>query len=143
MSLMSYVFFFQAEDGIRDGTVTGVQTCALPISKGVDSTAPAMRFAAARMSSMVTGMGACYASGAKCGNSLSNPIGYSVCWVPLPDRSSSHGEPRSGRPSARIDSPVSADRDAERSAQSPAQIPGRRGVQALRSQADLAGDSGR
>src|SRR5690625_7553816 len=26
------VFFFQAEDGIRDGHVTGVQTCALPIS---------------------------------------------------------------------------------------------------------------
>src|SRR5207248_8794258 len=25
------VFFFQAEDGIRDRTVTGVQTCALPI----------------------------------------------------------------------------------------------------------------
>src|SRR2546430_8869041 len=25
-------FFFQAEDGIRDLTVTGVQTCALPIS---------------------------------------------------------------------------------------------------------------
>src|SRR6267143_2651994 len=29
---MSFFFFFQAEDGIRDGTVTGVQTCALPIS---------------------------------------------------------------------------------------------------------------
>src|SRR5690625_2087867 len=28
------VFFFQAEDGIRDGHVTGVQTCALPISSG-------------------------------------------------------------------------------------------------------------
>src|SRR5690606_20157290 len=28
----SYVFFFQAEDGIRDFHVTGVQTCALPIS---------------------------------------------------------------------------------------------------------------
>src|SRR5256886_8662517 len=28
---MAY-FFFQAEDGIRDLTVTGVQTCALPIS---------------------------------------------------------------------------------------------------------------
>src|SRR5690348_10420670 len=28
------VFFFQAEDGIRDGRVTGVQTCALPISFG-------------------------------------------------------------------------------------------------------------
>src|SRR5690606_39390027 len=26
------VFFFQAEDGIRDFHVTGVQTCALPIS---------------------------------------------------------------------------------------------------------------
>jgi len=25
-------FFFQAEDGIRDRDVTGVQTCALPIS---------------------------------------------------------------------------------------------------------------
>src|SRR6266536_6690311 len=27
-------FFFQAEDGIRDPLVTGVQTCALPISAG-------------------------------------------------------------------------------------------------------------
>src|SRR5438309_9280561 len=40
---MRFFFFFQAEDGIRDGTVTGVQTCALPIStrqitKGVPST---------------------------------------------------------------------------------------------------------
>ena len=26
-------FFFQAEDGIRDDLVTGVQTCALPISR--------------------------------------------------------------------------------------------------------------
>src|SRR2546430_10562853 len=30
-ALWSVVFFFQAEDGIRDLTVTGVQTCALPI----------------------------------------------------------------------------------------------------------------
>src|SRR3989475_3724287 len=30
-------FFFQAEDGIRDLTVTGVQTCALPISRGPNS----------------------------------------------------------------------------------------------------------
>src|SRR5258708_24710305 len=28
-----YFFFFQAEDGIRDDLVTGVQTCALPISR--------------------------------------------------------------------------------------------------------------
>src|SRR2546429_7187362 len=26
-----WIFFFQAEDGIRDVAVTGVQTCALPI----------------------------------------------------------------------------------------------------------------
>src|SRR5205823_6940448 len=29
-----WYFFFQAEDGIRDKLVTGVQTCALPISAG-------------------------------------------------------------------------------------------------------------
>src|SRR6266481_7549286 len=32
MTVLHFFFFFQAEDGIRDGTVTGVQTCALPIS---------------------------------------------------------------------------------------------------------------
>src|SRR5207245_3741960 len=32
------VFFFQAEDGIRDATVTGVQTCALPISTSAVAT---------------------------------------------------------------------------------------------------------
>src|SRR5699024_11556902 len=29
--VLRHVFFFQAEDGIRDRNVTGVQTCALPI----------------------------------------------------------------------------------------------------------------
>src|SRR5258708_21444212 len=35
-----FFFFFQAEDGIRDDLVTGVQTCALPISParpGIDT----------------------------------------------------------------------------------------------------------
>src|SRR3712207_8641346 len=32
LSEFLFVFFFQAEDGIRDIGVTGVQTCALPIS---------------------------------------------------------------------------------------------------------------
>src|SRR5687767_15972621 len=32
-----YFFFFQAEDGIRDKLVTGVQTCALPISCSMPS----------------------------------------------------------------------------------------------------------
>src|SRR5437762_10157298 len=31
MVFFSFFFFFQAEDGIRDTSVTGVQTCALPI----------------------------------------------------------------------------------------------------------------
>src|SRR5437870_10029298 len=31
MARSAEFFFFQAEDGIRDGHVTGVQTCALPI----------------------------------------------------------------------------------------------------------------
>ena len=31
--LINFGFFFQAEDGIRDDLVTGVQTCALPISQ--------------------------------------------------------------------------------------------------------------
>src|SRR5699024_11443976 len=39
---MSYTcFFFQAEDGIRDRNVTGVQTCALPISRGLYTPATA------------------------------------------------------------------------------------------------------
>src|SRR5436189_3498835 len=33
---LCFFFFFQAEDGIRDTSVTGVQTCALPISPVVD-----------------------------------------------------------------------------------------------------------
>src|SRR5699024_11335099 len=32
MPYIVLIFFFQAEDGIRDRNVTGVQTCALPIS---------------------------------------------------------------------------------------------------------------
>src|SRR5207248_166471 len=34
---MFFILFFQAEDGIRDRTVTGVQTCALPISSNQGS----------------------------------------------------------------------------------------------------------
>src|SRR5690606_40471828 len=34
------IFFFQAADGIRDFHVTGVQTCALPISRFGDGTGP-------------------------------------------------------------------------------------------------------
>src|SRR5437762_5873629 len=37
-------FFFQAEDGIRDTSVTGVQTCALPISSSCGTAAWARMF---------------------------------------------------------------------------------------------------
>src|SRR5256886_7823424 len=39
-SLLEFFFFFQAEDGIRDLTVTGVQTCALPILRQADQGGP-------------------------------------------------------------------------------------------------------
>src|SRR2546421_9442940 len=39
--VMLVFFFFQAEDGIRDLIVTGVQTCALPICAGRAGRAPA------------------------------------------------------------------------------------------------------
>src|SRR5256885_8619551 len=35
LNFLVYFFFFQAEDGIRDYKVTGVQTCALPISVAI------------------------------------------------------------------------------------------------------------
>src|SRR5690625_914743 len=38
------IFFFQAEDGIRDGHVTGVQTCALPIFASGDSSLTVLLF---------------------------------------------------------------------------------------------------
>src|SRR5690606_40549403 len=38
LCIIIFFFFFQAEDGIRDFHVTGVQTCALPIYRCTDST---------------------------------------------------------------------------------------------------------
>src|SRR5688572_30946193 len=43
MLLIFFFFFFQAEDGIRDLTVTGVQTCALPIYPRPARRAPGRR----------------------------------------------------------------------------------------------------
>src|SRR5207245_3832173 len=42
-------FFFQAEDGIRDATVTGVQTCALPISGDVKAALSIFKWADDRL----------------------------------------------------------------------------------------------
>src|SRR5260370_15248329 len=41
IAVLLIFFFFQAEDGIRDSSVTGVQTCALPIC--VDDRKPEVR----------------------------------------------------------------------------------------------------
>src|SRR5439155_16177450 len=46
-------FFFQAEDGIRDGHVTGVQTCALPIFTSFAYFAYSLRISAANSSGAV------------------------------------------------------------------------------------------
>src|SRR5258708_26808990 len=47
--LVVFFFFFQAEDGIRDDLVTGVQTCALPIYAEEDVLAVVDDFAGAGM----------------------------------------------------------------------------------------------
>src|SRR5690625_6281154 len=50
-----FFFFFQAEDGIRDGHVTGVQTCALPISVGTRSVSVISSTAAATSGAFFAG----------------------------------------------------------------------------------------
>src|SRR6266446_10242959 len=49
-----FFFFFQAEDGIRDYKVTGVQTCALPISRG-DGSGRALEGRAGRWADQAVG----------------------------------------------------------------------------------------
>src|SRR5437762_6757981 len=44
-----FFFFFQAEDGIRDTSVTGVQTCALPIFGDLPAVDPAIRYDVVKM----------------------------------------------------------------------------------------------
>src|SRR2546426_9543359 len=62
--MLRYFFFFQAEDGIRDYKVTGVQTCALPIwfdgetlHCNVGSGDVTLRKASARLVDVTTGSG--------------------------------------------------------------------------------------
>src|SRR3989442_6327783 len=53
--LFPALFFFQAEDGIRDADVTGVQTCALPISAGSGPTAGARTLIVGRQEHLAGG----------------------------------------------------------------------------------------
>src|SRR5690606_9295822 len=76
-------FFFQAEDGIRDFHVTGVQTCALPISNDI-------RFLINRGVDFIVGypdMGIAIADAIKEADDAGIPyISFSAGWVGLPDQ---------------------------------------------------------
>src|SRR2546429_2287798 len=53
--VISFFFFFQAEDGIRDVAVTGVQTCALPIYVPAAGAGPAGKAAAQGVAAVFLG----------------------------------------------------------------------------------------
>src|SRR5205085_4827417 len=57
------IFFFQAEDGIRDLTVTGVQTCALPISFASAGSSSAISRWAEDLGGSLTRKGITFAAG--------------------------------------------------------------------------------
>src|SRR5207245_6344564 len=60
LHLFLFFFFFQAEDGIRDATVTGVQTCALPISdayRHASDSQPTFRLARFNLGRMLIALG--------------------------------------------------------------------------------------
>src|SRR5205823_7883338 len=65
LSIFVFFFFFQAEDGIRDKLVTGVQTCALPILRTAMS--PSSRYTTERVCSST-------AEASDATNSSSSPI---------------------------------------------------------------------
>src|SRR2546428_9962335 len=54
MRVIVLFFFFQAEDGIRDLIVTGVQTCALPIWRQSEACASSRRASPARSTTSPT-----------------------------------------------------------------------------------------
>src|SRR5437867_3939252 len=65
LSILWFIFFFfQAEDGIRDRTVTGVQTCALPIYEGAIATSGSILLVVPRPVRIVNGLYANLARGA-------------------------------------------------------------------------------
>src|SRR5687767_15282604 len=64
VSIVVIFFFFQAEDGIRDKLVTGVQTCALPISD------------AASLQNLVVEIGRAYLSECGIQGPLDEPVQY-------------------------------------------------------------------
>src|SRR5256885_3629608 len=78
---MSGVFFFQAEDGIRDYKVTGVQTCALPISRAGPSRSSARSTARASPS---TGARTSWSTRAGSARTRSSPVSWPRSGEPMP-----------------------------------------------------------
>src|SRR5687767_15487550 len=59
-----FFFFFQAEDGIRDKLVTGVQTCALPIClRSADDAYEVQALVGAALEDVEAGAARCWKSG--------------------------------------------------------------------------------
>src|SRR5437763_14019536 len=73
---MLFSFFFQAEDGIRDTSVTGVQTCALPILRCADTTCTATVTDTASIGATQPTGTVTFTPGSSC--SLGNPSGSSA-----------------------------------------------------------------
>src|SRR5438132_2711638 len=106
--LSFFFFFFQAEDGIRDHCVTGVQTCALPILlRARPSSPPARRGAlrARRRRECPQGSGPCRSRGAPaspavraCERCLPPPRHRRAAPPPAVRRSTHFGAPTSSAP---------------------------------------------
>src|SRR2546426_12676044 len=86
LMLLHIFFFFQAEDGIRDYKVTGVQTCALPISRcyWIEMTKfdPKQRNDVLKSTRVAPGSGASLALGPFGYDPLAEGAGVLVGWLP-------------------------------------------------------------
>src|SRR5437868_12063458 len=85
---VAWVFFFQAEDGIRDRNVTGVQTCALPICAPKKPPCAKPCSAGARTSPSIS---SCSPTGARPAKTSTSP----TRWQRRPRAASSSPEARS------------------------------------------------
>src|SRR5712675_249210 len=92
MFLFLFFFFFQAEDGIRDVAVTGVQTCALPILLLAPATIVApfpvenryvAECAGKKFDNYVEWLGIVYAITLVCCPALSLPCGFTASGLPV------------------------------------------------------------
>src|SRR2546430_3007010 len=84
----SFFFFFQAEDGIRDLTVTGVQTCALPICQHVDLPEGGLVLAPAERADLIVDFRSLRGQSLRLVNTAGAPFDNSPSTQPAGDRKS-------------------------------------------------------